>query len=155
VWVSCSAPALIFFAYIGFEEIVQLAEETRNAPRTIPRALLLSIVITTALYVTVALSAISGLGWRQLGASKSPLADVAALALGQPSLRHGELRTCEGLARSAVADGCRDADRLPHASRVCTENNRLLGLVSSLDLLQSIASGRVRADNGNLDSARS
>jgi APA family basic amino acid/polyamine antiporter len=79
---TLAAAALIFFAYIGFEEIVQLAEETRNAPRTIPRALLLSIVITTALYVIVALSAISVLGWRQLGASKSPLADVAALALG-------------------------------------------------------------------------
>ena len=74
---------------------------------------------------------------------------------GSPSLRRDELRSCEGLARTAVADGCRDADRLPHASRACTENNHFLGLVSSLDLLQSIASGRVRADNGNLDSARS
>lgn len=77
-----SAAALIFFAYIGFEEIVQLAEETRDAPRNVPRALLLSIVITTLLYVIVALCAISVVGWQRLGASKSPLADVAALALG-------------------------------------------------------------------------
>jgi len=78
-----TAAALIFFAYIGFEEIVQLAEETRDAPRNIPRALLLSIVITTLLYVVVALCAISVVGWERLGASKSPLADVAAMALGR------------------------------------------------------------------------
>jgi len=77
-----TAAALIFFAYIGFEEIVQLAEETREAPKNIPRALLLSIVITTVLYVVVALCAISVVGWQKLGASKSPLADVAAVALG-------------------------------------------------------------------------
>ena len=77
-----AAAALVFFAYIGFEEIVQLAEETRDAPKNIPRAVLLSIAITTLLYVVVALSAISVLGWQKLGASKSPLADVAAVALG-------------------------------------------------------------------------
>ena len=77
-----TAAALVFFAFIGFEEIVQLAEETRDASKNIPRALLLSIVITTVLYVAVALCAISVLGWQRLGASKSPLADVAAVALG-------------------------------------------------------------------------
>ena len=78
-----SAAALIFFAYIGFEEIVQLAEETRDPVRNIPRALLFSIVITTVLYVLVALCAVSVLGWEKLGTSQSPLADVGAVALGQ------------------------------------------------------------------------
>ncbi len=78
-----AAGALIFFAYIGFEEIVQLSEETRNATKTIPRAVMLSIAVTTVLYVVVALCAISVLGWEKLGASKSPLADVASFALGQ------------------------------------------------------------------------
>ncbi len=78
-----SAGALVFFAYIGFEEIVQLAEETRNATRNIPRAVLLSIAITTVLYVLVAVCAVSVVDWQQLGESESPLADVAAVALGQ------------------------------------------------------------------------
>ena len=78
-----SAGALIFFAYIGFEEIVQLSEETRDATKNIPRAVLLSIVITTVLYVIVAACAVSVLGWEKLGASEAPLADVAAIALGQ------------------------------------------------------------------------
>jgi APA family basic amino acid/polyamine antiporter len=78
-----SAAALIFFAYIGFEEIVQLSEEARNPTRNIPLAVLLSIAVTTVLYVVVALSAVSVLGWQRLGQSEAPLADVVAASLGQ------------------------------------------------------------------------
>ena len=78
-----TAGALVFFAYIGFEEIVQLSEETRDATRNIPRALMLSIVVTTLLYVLVAICAVSVLPWEKLGESNAPLADVAAIALGQ------------------------------------------------------------------------
>ena len=77
-----SAASLIFFAYIGFEEIVQLAEETREPTRNIPRALVISIAATTVLYVLVAITAVSVVGWQQLGASESPLADVAGAKLG-------------------------------------------------------------------------
>jgi APA family basic amino acid/polyamine antiporter len=78
-----AAGALVFFAYIGFEEIAQLAEETHDATRNIPLAVLLSIAITTVLYVLVAIAAVSVIGWERLGSSESPLADVAAVALGQ------------------------------------------------------------------------
>lgn len=80
-----SAAILIFFAFIGFEEIVQLAEETKDPARTVPRALMLSIVISTLLYVLVAIAAISVVGWEALGASDSPLADVAEQAVGARS----------------------------------------------------------------------
>jgi APA family basic amino acid/polyamine antiporter len=80
-----SAAILIFFAFIGFEEIVQLAEETRDPARTLPRALLLSIAISTLLYVLVAVAAISVIGWEALGESDSPLADVAEQAVGSKS----------------------------------------------------------------------
>ena len=53
-----------------------------NPERNIPRALILSIIITTVLYMLVALSAVSVLDWQWLGASDAPLADVAARALG-------------------------------------------------------------------------
>lgn len=78
-----AAASLIFFAYIGFEEIVQLSEETKNPTRNIPLAVLLSILITTVIYVLVAMCAVSVLGWRELGASSAPLADVAAMSLGR------------------------------------------------------------------------
>jgi len=76
------AAALIFFAFIGFEDISRLAEETKDSAKTIPRALLSAIAISTILYALVAVAAVSVLGWQALGASKAPLADVASKALG-------------------------------------------------------------------------
>lgn len=77
-----SAAALLFFAYIGFEDIVKLSEETKKSVRTIPLALLLSIAISTIIYILVAISAVSILGWESLVASSAPLADAASKALG-------------------------------------------------------------------------
>ncbi|HIH47509.1 TPA: amino acid permease [Candidatus Woesearchaeota archaeon] len=77
-----SASALVFFAYMGFESIVKLAEETKNPTKTIPRALILSLIITSVLYVLVAVSAVSILGWEELSQSSAPLASVAQAFLG-------------------------------------------------------------------------
>ena len=77
-----SAAALIFFAFIGFESIVRLSEETAAPTKTIPRALFLAIGITTILYVLVAISAVSVLGYEALAASEAPLAEVAAIGFG-------------------------------------------------------------------------
>jgi len=77
------ATFLVFFAYIGFGSIVNLAEETREATRTIPRAIILSIGVTSVLYVLVGLSAIGLVDWQVLGASESPLALVAAAGWGE------------------------------------------------------------------------
>jgi APA family basic amino acid/polyamine antiporter len=77
-----SATALIFFAFLGFEDIVRLSEETRNPTRTIPKALILSIIISTIIYVSVAVAAISVVGWQALSQSSAPLALVAQTAFG-------------------------------------------------------------------------
>lgn len=79
---TISAAALIFFAFIGFEAIVKLSEESKTPERIIPRALIYSIIISTILYVLVAVASVSILGWQTLGASKAPLADVAAAVMG-------------------------------------------------------------------------
>jgi APA family basic amino acid/polyamine antiporter len=76
------ASALVFFAYMGFEEIVKLSEETRNPERTIPLALMIALAVTIILYILVSLSAVSVVGWEQLAASRAPFADVASVALG-------------------------------------------------------------------------
>jgi APA family basic amino acid/polyamine antiporter len=70
------------FAFIGFEQIATLSEETNDAPRIVPRAMLLSIAITSALYVFVAVAAISIMGWEALSSSEAPLADVVSSVLG-------------------------------------------------------------------------
>ena len=79
VW---AAAALIFFAYLGFDELGTFAEEMRAPERDLPRALLLSLALTTVVYVLVALSAVAAVGWRGLSASGAPLALVARRALG-------------------------------------------------------------------------
>lgn len=75
-----SAAGLIFFAYLGFEDIANLAEEAVDPPRTIPRAILLSVAITTLLYVMVAAASVALLDPGKLAASPSPLADAMAAA---------------------------------------------------------------------------
>ncbi|MBI4139869.1 amino acid permease [Candidatus Woesearchaeota archaeon] len=76
-----SAASLIFFAYTGFESIVKLSEETKNARRNIPLALILSIAITTVIYMLVGITAISVIGWETLASSSAPLALVATALL--------------------------------------------------------------------------
>lgn len=77
-----TASALAFYAYIGFEDIVKLAEETKNPEKTIPRALFGSSVIVVILYTLVALSVVSVIPYDQLGLSKNPLAGVVKMTYG-------------------------------------------------------------------------
>ncbi|MFH0876586.1 MAG: amino acid permease [archaeon] len=76
------AASLIFFAFIGFETVVKLSEETKNPRKTIPLALLLSLGISSILYILVSFSAIRVYGWEKLSQSSAPLSDVAFSLLG-------------------------------------------------------------------------
>lgn len=77
-----TAATLIFFAFIGFESIAKIGEETKDPERTLPRALVLALIISTILYVVVALSVVSVMPYDQLASSTSPIADVALKAQG-------------------------------------------------------------------------
>ena len=81
-----AATALIFFAYLGFEELVNLSEETKNASKIIPKALVISLVISTLLYILVSLSAISIIGAEALAVSDAPLTAVVAAVIPQAGL---------------------------------------------------------------------
>ena len=72
---------LIFFAYIGFEDVVNVAEETKDPRRAIPLALFISIAVTTIIYILVSIASVSLLPWETLAASAAPLADVAESAV--------------------------------------------------------------------------
>ena len=76
------ASALVFFAYTGFESIVKLSEETKNPEKTIPKGLMMAILISIVLYILVAISAVSVIGWGKLAASDAPFADLAFSAFG-------------------------------------------------------------------------
>jgi basic amino acid/polyamine antiporter, APA family len=77
-----SSAALVFFAYLGFESIVKLREETKDPEKNIPRAIIISVAVTSVLYVLVAISSVSIIGWDQLAQSSAPLSLVAQTALG-------------------------------------------------------------------------
>jgi len=61
---------------------VKLSEETKNPERNIPLGLVLAVSASIVLYVLVALSAVSILGWAKLSQSSAPFADMASASLG-------------------------------------------------------------------------
>ncbi len=73
---------LIFFAFIGFEDMANVAEEVRNPKKVIPRAIILSVMISGIIYVLVSLAVVRVINWEDLSLSAAPLADVAKRGLG-------------------------------------------------------------------------
>ncbi len=77
---TLTGTALIIFSFFGFENIVNLAEETKKPERDLPRAILISVVVSTVLYVLVSLSALALISTEKLAASSAPLMLVAQSA---------------------------------------------------------------------------
>ena len=75
--------ALIFFAYVGFEQPSKLGEEIREPERTIPQATFLALGLSTALYGAVAMVAVGLIGAAGLAGSPAPLW-LAVQATGVP-----------------------------------------------------------------------
>jgi amino acid transporter len=70
------ASLLAFFAFIGFEDLANVVEEAKTPHRDIPRAMALTLVISTLLYVAVAGVAVSAVPVAELAASPAPLSLV-------------------------------------------------------------------------------
>jgi len=77
-----SGASLVFFAFLGFEGMANLAEEMKDPVKNLPKAILLALGITTFFYILVAFSAVSVLGWNELSQSSAPFALIAERALG-------------------------------------------------------------------------
>jgi basic amino acid/polyamine antiporter, APA family len=67
---------LAFFAFIGFEDLANVVEEAKDPHRNIPRAMVLTLLISTILYVAVAAVAIAAVSVEQLSSSSAPLSLV-------------------------------------------------------------------------------
>ena len=74
---------LAFYAYLGFEDMVNVAEEVKDPQRNMPRAIFLAVIISTLLYATVAIVAVLLVEPQQLALSEAPLADVYIAATGK------------------------------------------------------------------------
>ncbi len=75
-----------FYAFVGFEDIVNVAEEVRQPSRTLPRAIILSLIITTVLYLLVSTVAVLSVSPAELATSSAPLALVYEQATGREPL---------------------------------------------------------------------
>jgi basic amino acid/polyamine antiporter, APA family len=77
-----TAASVVFFAFIGFDVVATAAEETRNPQRDVPRGIMGSLIICTALYVAVAI-VVTGMQKYSALSVDAPLAD-AFKATGHP-----------------------------------------------------------------------
>jgi amino acid transporter len=75
-WPVIAATTLAFFAMVGFEDSVNMAEETKDPTRNFPKILLTGLVITGIIYVLVSISAITLVSPEQLGEGETPLLKV-------------------------------------------------------------------------------
>lgn len=70
------ATALGFFAFVGFEDSVNMAEETKDPTRTFPRAIFIGVAVTGTIYVLVALVSSLLVDYKVLEGSSGPLLEV-------------------------------------------------------------------------------
>ncbi len=78
-----NAATLAFYAFLGFEDMVNVAEEVKQVRRALPRAILWTLGLTSLLYVAVAFAAVARVAPAELAASDAPLALVFERAVGR------------------------------------------------------------------------
>jgi amino acid transporter len=76
VWPVIAATTLAFFAMVGFEDSVNMAEECKDPTRHFPKVLLAGLLITGVIYVLVSISAITLVPPDKLGQGETPLLQV-------------------------------------------------------------------------------
>ncbi|MCX2970015.1 MULTISPECIES: amino acid permease [Streptomyces] len=77
-----AAGASLFFSYIGFDAASTAGEEAKNPQRDLPRAIMLSLLIVTTLYVLVAAVAVGAVPWEGFEGSEAALAGVLSDVTG-------------------------------------------------------------------------
>ncbi|WP_435229485.1 amino acid permease [Streptomyces sp. Tue6028] len=78
--------ASLFFSYIGFDAASTAGEEARNPQRDLPRAIILSLVLVTALYVLVAVAALGAMPWQRFEGTEATLSQVLVQSVGGGNL---------------------------------------------------------------------
>jgi amino acid transporter len=77
---------IAFYAFLGFEDIVNVAEEVRDPRRNLPRAIILALVITTLFYLLVAVVSVLTMPTDRLAQTNAPLALLYTHVTGNPPL---------------------------------------------------------------------
>lgn len=75
-WSVIAGTTLAFFAMVGFEDSVNMAEESRNPSRIFPKVLMGGLLAAAVIYLLVSVSAIALVPAGQLGEGDTPLLKV-------------------------------------------------------------------------------
>lgn len=79
LWLGIFAGAfLAFYSFIGFEDMATMAEEVKDVRRSLPLAIIISVLLTILLYMVVSLVAVMSVPPAQLAASDTPIATVVS-----------------------------------------------------------------------------
>ncbi|MFI0773672.1 amino acid permease [Streptomyces sp. NPDC021212] len=78
--------ASLFFSYIGFDAASTAGEEAKNPQRDLPRAIILSLALVTALYCAVALAAVGAMPWQRFAGTEATLSQVLVRSVGGGNL---------------------------------------------------------------------
>ena len=71
---------LTLYAFIGFEDMINVSEEVKDPQKTFPRGVILALIITGIVYAAISITAVSVVPWQQLSQSNQPMVDVVAKA---------------------------------------------------------------------------
>ncbi|MDT0331767.1 amino acid permease [Nocardiopsis lambiniae] len=79
-----AAGATLFFSYIGFDSVSTASEEAKNPQRDLPRAIMFSMILVTAIYCLVAFTAVGALNWTDFADGETSLAGILTKVTGTP-----------------------------------------------------------------------
>lgn len=116
-----TATSLAFFAMIGFEDSVNMAEETKDPVRVFPRVMLSGLCITGLIYVLVSVASVALVPVGTLAASETPLVEV--VMVGAPGLPIGSM--------------------MPFISMFAVANSALINMLMASRLVYGMARQRV------------
>jgi len=83
-WLAIGGASLLcFYAFLGFEDMVNVAEEVRDVQRALPRAILITLGLTVVLYLLLTVVVVLALPPAEIAASRAPLADLFQTLTGR------------------------------------------------------------------------